>query len=232
MFPRGIQRLRWTTVLVILLQAAAPVTAQGPSPIQTAENKRPAPRTAAARPTAGEGADPAQSVPVGKTLERAQALVEAGDLTGALSQVENARELLEHQLPLDLVNTTLVKEPAEAKGVYEPKLGPCVPGKPLYVYTEPVHFDMVHRDGRWRVHLTGDVEFQTPSGMPLVKQEGFFEINLVSRHRLREIFVNAVLNMSVVPPGEYRVLLRVRSENGSAAESTVPVIYESGSPEN
>lgn len=153
--------------------------------------------------------------------------LDAGDAGRATDLLGTAREALVPALNFTLRSTTLVKDPAEAMGVYEVHPGTYKATDSVYVYTEPVNYTIgAEKEGRYPVVLTGDIELLDINGRALVKKPNFFNMNLHSRHRLRELFINASLSLASIPPGEYKLLLRVRDSKDRVAESTVPVRFE------
>ena len=128
-------------------------------------------------------------------------------------------------LPLTVEHAMFNAEKAPLFGAYSERPSNIFkPGEPLLTYLEPVGY--LWKDagaGQVTFGVSLDFEILKPGGEVLGGQKNFLSYSATSRAKLRELMLNASLNLDGFPEGDYVLGYTLRDVNSpKIAEASLP----------
>ncbi len=129
-------------------------------------------------------------------------------------------------LPLTARNVTLIAEAAPAYGDYTPHQGNSYgPNAPIHVYAEIVGYGWKDNgDGTLSELLDADLNLLDKAGTLLGQQQGFLNVDIQSRNKQLETYLNLQATLASVEPGDYQLQFVLHDRaGGKTATFAVPV---------
>jgi hypothetical protein len=133
-------------------------------------------------------------------------------------------------LPLTARNVTLIEEAAPAYGDYTPHKGNSYAANaPIHVYAEVVGYGWKDNgDGTLSELLDADLNLLDKSGALLAQQAGFLNVDIQSRNKQLETYLNLQATLASVEPGDYQLQFVLHDRaGGKTATFAVPVTITS-----
>ena len=142
-----------------------------------------------------------------------------------LQDAEAALEAIWVELPLTAEHAMFVSEKAPIFGAYSERPDNVFrAGETLLTYIEPVGY--IWReigDGHVTFGISLDFEILKPNGEVLGGQRNFLSYTATSRAKLRELMLNASLDINGLPEGDYVLGYTLRDLNSpKIAEAALP----------
>ncbi len=174
-------------------------------------------------------AAPAAAADAPAALEKAKTLLTQGKPGQALIAAEEALAAIWDQAPFHLRNVTLVERKAPMYGMFTPRKDNVYPAgqSRIVIYMEPRAYKFRKEPQGYSLGVAMDIYLLDPSGKVLFGREGFLRQRFTSRHRVREMMLNATLTLSGAPAGQYLIKLVVHDLNSKAtATAKVPIVLQ------
>jgi hypothetical protein len=163
------------------------------------------------------------------SLEKALEGLRAGQRAEAYQLIEQAAETIWNQMGLRVDSAVLTREEAVGYGIYNPREDNVYTrDQTVLAYVEPQGYKVsTPLPGIYVFGVVVDVTILRPDGEVVWAKENFFEKTVESRRFNRDFFLNATLEITGAPPGEYVLKLTLHDKlGGGPAEATLPIVIK------
>lgn len=152
--------------------------------------------------------------------EKAEAAMEAGKFSGALSALGDGVAIVWDKSPLTINKAILVASDPLGFGAYDIRDDNRYKATDdIVIYTEPAGF-AYGKDGQiYTINMALDFDIKSSSGESLASQQDFAAWQLRSRVQNREFMGKITYHFNGISPGDYVVTTTVRDKNSDKSVS-------------
>lgn len=177
-----------------------------------------APVVACALATSLALAAPLAAGPLADKAAEIEALIAAANFDAALTAARAlTADVWDSSKGIGFTAALLVAEPSKGYGIYNPRADTKYQtGAPVILYVEPYGFAYgAPGDGLFAVGFFVDLKVMSEAGVLLADLPGLTEMNIVSRHPLREFQDSITYNLGGIKPGRYVLQTTLRDKNSA-----------------
>lgn len=172
-------------------------------------------------------AAPVQAGEFEDLLGRAGQEVDQNQPLKAVNTLRRAMAMAWMKAPLTVETATLVNDPAQSFGVYEPR-GSNVykAGEPVRLYVRPLGYKFKKEGEVLTFGFETDFYLAKPDGEVLGGKRKFGRFSFASREPIFECFLNLTYTLRGLPPGEYILETVLHDLNGGQTSFKGPIVIE------
>lgn len=161
---------------------------------------------------------PAIAGPIADKAAEVEALLDAGDATGASAAASDLYGLTWDASPaLVIKQAVLVSEAAAGVGVYNPReTNTYKAGEPILIYAEPIGFGYGNPgEGLYSMGFGVDLKVMSETGEVLGEIPDLTQVELSSRNKNREFQANITYTLNGIEPGRYVLQTTLKDKNSA-----------------
>lgn len=159
-----------------------------------------------------------------------EALIAAANFDAALTAARAlTADVWDSSKGIGFTAALLIAEPSKGYGIYNPRSDENYKiGTPVILYVEPYGFAYgAPGDGLFAIGFFVDLKVMSEAGVLLADLPGLTEMNIVSRHPLREFQDSITYNLGGIKAGRYVLQTTLRDKNSGkygVFENTIEIV--------
>jgi hypothetical protein len=160
---------------------------------------------------------PCQAQDVSAHLQEARDQIRENRIPEAIDSLRTSIRQVWSKAGLSARASVLTQAPAKAYGMFVPRESNLYnSGEPIYLYVEPIGFNVIKNGEEFEFGLIADFVIRTPDGNELYEQKEFDSWIVKSRRFITEFSINLECKITGLKMGTYILEVKLRDMNGTS----------------